>query len=202
LGAELSLNKTHVSPDTYEFAKRWIQGSREITGTPMTGIVENISNPFIVFSNLYDFYKIKKNYYGSNLGLVSLLIYLYKGLNKNLSIKFSNSRFRARIHIFQMSLDIIFGYSTYDSLREFMAVNLTNDLYMIPGPELIHQEIDGVAGKGLGYTVKKGISKIYNIFKDLEKQNFLELEMLEFKETPIFEGIYNYIERYKETCQK
>jgi len=39
LGIEISLNKTHVSNDTYEFAKRWFKGGREITGLPTRGII-------------------------------------------------------------------------------------------------------------------------------------------------------------------
>jgi hypothetical protein len=49
IGVEASVAKTHVSRDTYEFAKRWIHNGKEITGLPMTGIIDNINNPFIVW---------------------------------------------------------------------------------------------------------------------------------------------------------
>jgi len=41
LGVDISVPKTHVSKDTYEFAKRWIKGGREITGIPLRGILNN-----------------------------------------------------------------------------------------------------------------------------------------------------------------
>jgi hypothetical protein len=64
MGVEISVNKTHVSKDTYEFAKRWIRPFRkqEITGVPIKGIVNNIQNPFTVFTILYDYFKIKGNH--------------------------------------------------------------------------------------------------------------------------------------------
>jgi hypothetical protein len=43
LGVELSDAKTHVSDDTFEFAKRWYQAGTEISGFPLSAIV-NITN--------------------------------------------------------------------------------------------------------------------------------------------------------------
>jgi hypothetical protein len=40
LGVEISVQKTHVSKDTYEFAKRWIRpfgNVKELTGIPFKG---------------------------------------------------------------------------------------------------------------------------------------------------------------------
>jgi hypothetical protein len=39
LGVKISVPKTHVSKDTYEFAKRWIRGGKEITGIPLKGVL-------------------------------------------------------------------------------------------------------------------------------------------------------------------
>jgi hypothetical protein len=41
LGVDISVPKTHISKDTYEFAKRWIRKGREITGIPLKGILSN-----------------------------------------------------------------------------------------------------------------------------------------------------------------
>jgi len=59
-GVDLSLAKTHVSCDTYEFAKRWIKGKCELTPLPIRGIVDNIHNPIIVFSIIFDYMRIKE----------------------------------------------------------------------------------------------------------------------------------------------
>jgi hypothetical protein len=83
LGVDISLNKTHVSSDTYEFAKRWIKplDNLELTGLPVKGIFSNYKNPYIVFTILYDFFKIKENVYLSDLSLVSLVTKLYYKLS-------------------------------------------------------------------------------------------------------------------------
>lgn len=44
LGVEISEQKSHVSLDTYEFAKRWIHKGTEITGAPMRALLEIESN--------------------------------------------------------------------------------------------------------------------------------------------------------------
>lgn len=77
MGVETSEAKTHVSLDTYEFAKRWIQGSRELSGLPMRGIVDNIKNPFIVWFILFDYFHIKKNTYFGKPGLDRLVAQFY-----------------------------------------------------------------------------------------------------------------------------
>jgi hypothetical protein len=43
LGVSISEQKTHVSVDTYEFAKRWIQRGTEVTGAPLGSLFEAIT---------------------------------------------------------------------------------------------------------------------------------------------------------------
>jgi len=45
LGVEIQLTKSHVSSDTYEFAKRWFRQGVEITGIPIKGFTENVNRP-------------------------------------------------------------------------------------------------------------------------------------------------------------
>jgi hypothetical protein len=42
LGVDISEMKTHVSDDTYEFAKRWIHAGQEVTGAPLGSLFEAI----------------------------------------------------------------------------------------------------------------------------------------------------------------
>jgi len=42
LGVEISVSKSHVSDDTYEFAKRWIHDGTEVTGAPMGSLFEAV----------------------------------------------------------------------------------------------------------------------------------------------------------------
>lgn len=60
LGVDISEAKTHVSKNTYEFAKRWIQQGVEITGLPLRGITNNINNLVTVISVIIDYlYKVR-----------------------------------------------------------------------------------------------------------------------------------------------
>jgi len=201
LGVDISLHKTHVSEDTYEFAKRWISKGKEITGLPMNGIIENINNPFIVMVNLYDFFKVKRNYLGSTKNLFQIVSSLYKGLNKRF-IKFNNSKFKMKVKIFHASLDFAFGYSTNDSLRELLCLNITNENYVIPNDNLIHQIYDDVIKMGLGRTVEKGIHNLSGISKKIIENKSIVLDDInEINNYPIFKGIINHINRYKETVK-
>lgn len=52
LGVELSEHKSHVSEDTYEFAKRWFHKGMEITPYPVHGVLENQSRHYAVVETL------------------------------------------------------------------------------------------------------------------------------------------------------
>jgi len=203
LGVEISEHKTHVSNDTYEFAKRWISKGQEITGLPMNGIIENINNPFIVMVNLFDFFKVKQNYYSSYLNLSDVVFRLYKGLNKELGKKFSNSRFKMKVKIFHESLNFSFGYSTNDSLREILCYNITNDYYVIPNNNLIHHVYDDVIKMGLGKSIENSLSNLFSLStKIIGKKDQLNLEDInEIRNYPVFKGIVNHIDRFKETVR-
>jgi len=71
LGVDISEQKTHVSKNTYEFAKRWIRPleNKEITGIPLKGIISNYRNPIVVYTILYDYFKLKNNQYFSYYSL-------------------------------------------------------------------------------------------------------------------------------------
>jgi hypothetical protein len=72
LGVDISVHKTHVSRNTYEFAKRWIQRGVEISPLPLKGILHNKRNLHVVFLQLYNYLKkVNTNYRGSCLELIS-----------------------------------------------------------------------------------------------------------------------------------
>lgn len=67
LGVEISTQKTHVSEDTYEFAKRWICAGVEVTGAP--------------FGSLFDALRIKRDAPGGDVIPTSLIKYVsYYGI--------------------------------------------------------------------------------------------------------------------------
>jgi len=54
LGVDISEAKSHVSKDTFEFAKRWFHKGIEISPFPINGIIENMSNPHGLALELYN----------------------------------------------------------------------------------------------------------------------------------------------------
>lgn len=54
LGVEISPSKSHVSIDTYEFAKRWFRNGIEVSPIPISGFVSNYGNPKLLYSQILD----------------------------------------------------------------------------------------------------------------------------------------------------
>jgi len=210
LGAELSISKTHVSPDTYEFAKRWFCGDEEITGVPTNGIVNNYKNPFVVLVILYDYFKVKNNYYGSHKDLVAVTLSLYRVLSKKLGVKFQNSKFKGKLQTFRTALDHLFGYATYDSMRSMLANNIKNELYMLPTIQAMHQEIDGIVNIGMVGSIRNGSNSLQSLFKSIINLNTEENDSTyyhfedanELRFYPILDGLIGYVKRYNEALEK
>jgi hypothetical protein len=210
LGVEVSLNKTHVSKDTYEFAKRWIKPytKTEVTGIPLKGIIHNFKNPFVVFIILYDYFKIKNNLYTSKLNLVDLLHRLYFkfgidknkriniSVNKNTKLIFLNlSRSKLKmIKALSLSLDIDFGYYNYDKLRNLFAILVTNESYPLPGEGVALLEYKRILSQGMAGIVGKINNSIINN-PDLLLNKFDVIDKNELSDNPIFISIYNTIVR-------
>lgn len=98
MGVELSLAKTHVSSDTYEFAKRWIQvreeAVAEISPLPISGIIENLYNPLTVYTIFFNYSFMKGNFLPYRTTLKEFIKDLYKDLKV---IKHSSLTFRKRV---------------------------------------------------------------------------------------------------------
>jgi hypothetical protein len=201
LGVELSLQKTHVSHDTYEFAKRWIQfrANREITGLPLGGILRNFYNPNIVFTVLYDYFKVKKNFNPSNHSLVSMInslyfkIFLIRNKKKFFAL---NKKMLNSLRNFSLILDVVFDYYNYDAIRKLFAYNINNPDYMIPDERVALLELKRILSKGL-------VSKILEMNRRIimspqvlfEKFNVEDRNVL--TNSPIFLAIFNTMSRMK-----
>nr|UPW42227.1 MAG: putative RNA dependent RNA polymerase [Xinjiang mito-like virus 72] len=206
LGVELSPSKTHVSKNTYEFAKRWFQDGKEITGLPMRGIVQNVLNPFIVYIILFDFFKVKGNLYMGTGNLVSSLSRFYRGLKlwNGKKIISLSLRFMPRLKLYSAMLDFSFGFGTNEQYRQILgSCTVNNGDYNIPGPKEILTEMVRVLGLGLGSVVSANISKSMSIFDKIisRKADFNITDANEFKDVPIFTGIKNQVERYLQLVQ-
>lgn len=145
IGVELSMAKTHCSKDSYEFAKRWINArdGYEYTGFPIRGIINNIFNPYLVFTIVFDHLILKKNY-SPIYSLLSFMIDLYKGLplikftassrekTKDGKTIFKKSRsetvllniqrkYFKRLSLHYFSLKYIFGMLGHEQIRIFLS---------------------------------------------------------------------------------
>nr|QHD64818.1 RdRp [Erysiphe necator associated mitovirus 7] len=194
LGVELSDNKTHVSNDTYEFAKRWIKPLQnvEITGLPLKGILSNWKNPFIVFTIIYDYYKIKGNLFMSNYSLVMMVKRFYHKLligKQNHSL--SKSTYN-KLKNFSLALDINFNFISYDKIRLLFCQKCKNDIYMIPTEGVALLEYRRILSDGLASVVAKFNNGIINNPKMLlNKFEIEDKNILRF--FPVFVAVRNVI---------
>jgi len=212
LGVDISLNKTHVSVDTYEFAKRWIRPKDkwELTGLPVKGIFSNYNNPFIVFTILYDYFKIKENNYFSKLTLVNLVVKLYyklsipsltkkgtfnkvngKLLYQYLSI---NRKTYNKLQNYSLALDINFGIFSYEKLRRLFCNLITNDNYVIPDGKVALLEYKRILLSGMANVVgnmNKNILMLPSEFLD----RFPEQDKNNLAVHPLFISVYNCLNK-------
>lgn len=217
LGVELSVSKTHVSKDTYEFAKRWFNQGVEVTGLPIKGIVNNVHNTAIVYTSLFDYFVIKKNVYTYSGNLVSLVCEFYKGLKlfqtksrKRLvsgkprtvtvtkSYYLSVGRIRSKLEYFAFTLRSCFGLLTYDEMRNRFAIaSASNSFYVVPGPEVVLSELDRVLDRGLSKVVSGSLRGVMSLYeKIVDKSAMLQVETLnDLRLLPVFNGIKNHIDR-------
>jgi hypothetical protein len=212
LGVDISLSKTHVSKDTYEFAKRWFKSGIEITGLPSRGIISNFRSPNIVFTILYDFYKIKNNIYTSSYSLVGSMCKLYSSFyligkdSKKIVIRF-NDKIRNSLRDFNTVLDWSFGYENDQSLRQLFARKLyLDEEYRIPATI---KSLNTIIGIGLKSKIVEQISTLDNLKASFNKMDFkvndpfrgahIKLHLV----WPLYNGVRNEIQHlFKEYNRK
>jgi len=196
LGVDISEAKTHVSKDTYEFAKRWIKGRKELTGLPLRGILNNVKNPFIVYNNLFD-YVWKGNYVQWRGTLEGLVCNMYRG-TKFLSKKFNLRRLKSDIKIHAFSLRFSLGIATDEEIRRTM-LGYSPDWHSVPWdprPEFIR-----VVSQGLEKAASDSLGRVYGIFDNYIKYFKDQLKLSDLnvlKDHPIFIGVWNHVSNTKE----
>nr|WLK77423.1 RNA-dependent RNA polymerase [Suillus luteus mitovirus 6] len=209
LGVSISAQKTHVSKDTYEFAKRWMRpkDSVELTGLPLNGLINNIKNPQIVASILYDYFIIKRNPFFSKLSLSKLVVNIYFSLpyysfnKKSKKVKkiflTLNRRDRNRIWTFITSLNITFNYN-YDTLRNLLGVKIKSDSYMLPNAKEALLEYKRILTRGAAeYIMDLNRSTLALPSKLIDK--FEVEDKNELVNYPIFTSISNTMHNLKDS---
>jgi len=127
LGVDISESKTHVSVDTYEFAKRWIRNGKELSGLSLKGILNNIKNTHLVYMNIFNY--ILRNPHLS-VDLLGLMGTIYGGLKVGSRCK-SRKTIIKSLYDFHHSIRHSFGLLTYDELRSYMCRKFNFDVFNI-----------------------------------------------------------------------
>lgn len=208
LGVDISPHKTHVSNDTYEFAKRWIRwtpldGFKEISPLPLKGIGTNIDNPFIVFTILFDYFIVKRNSYLSSSNLVSLVVRLYNNLSFKYFVKgklqkkvtFNSTYLRAKLNMLELSMRFSLDLITDTQIRFYLCKVMGNhDWYPIPNDStILKREFLRVLGISIYPAIMEGMSNLSKL-----KRRSMQYWALAFNQPskldvfPLFHAINNW----------
>lgn len=190
LGVEISKQKTHKSNGTYEFAKRWIHHGSEISGLPLKGIFNNITNIKVVFLNIYN-YSLRIPF-SPNIKLLELVSSLYDNIKIGKRRYTSSSVFRL-LYDFNTSIRVAFNRATYDEVRHYFAYKCRlNDQFVFPTEGEFPSFMKRFLSVGLVGAAFQANSEAINIAKGLKKKLLEPLEDINYLSNhPLFIGVYN-----------
>lgn len=193
-GVDISHAKTHVSRDTYEFAKRWIQNGREITGLSLRGILINIKHVHVVYMNLFNY--INRVPY-LDINLLDAMGSIYKGLIIGKRVKSSNSIIK-QLYDFHHSIRYSFGLISYQELRNYLIVKFPIDEYTPWSEKLIHSKLNEILSTGVVKQAKVFTTKLLKqSFKLEDATNNKDL----LKSWPLSMGFVNHIDNLRDIME-
>jgi len=166
LGVDCSPSKSHISPNTYEFAKRWFQDGIEISPIPYKGFVLNWDKPILLFQ---DILSLVYNNRGpkSVINSVSLGIDLLRRLGYTRSqVKHYSSMFEDIRFTYRATLE----YPDYELIRNFLCKSSSRNEYIIPFSEatLLNEfnRTSSMVVSGMVMSISNNLSKYYSVFKE------------------------------------
>lgn len=197
-GVDISMQKTHISRNMYEFAKRWIKSGVEVTGVPLKGILSNWANVQVVFLELFTY--IQRNPI-NRIPTIDLTCLLYKGIPFNNRTK-SSRAIRALLYDFNQALRHNFGLATYDELRSYWAAKTRNHISMVPGqrvlPSLLRATLSTALLKNaamsrldIHYSIRN-FNAYFNLLIRAQDDDYLCDKEL-FQQFALFSGFRNHI---------
>ncbi|BAQ36630.1 RNA-dependent RNA polymerase [Fusarium coeruleum mitovirus 1] len=206
MGVDISMPKTHISKDTYEFAKRWIKDGKEISGIPLKGLINNIKHLKIVYTIIND-YLIKVP---SNVSLSSWLIFekIFVGFpiySKNTSVKrYISRKYIRSLKDFALSVRFSMGLTTPYELRQYLSQmwidESKTEFKAIPNENIIRQYFEGILVNGLADQAKKTILQINDQLYSFEKLEQKERKSLVY--SGVIFGLMNRLTKLEEQCTK
>jgi len=170
-GVAISMHKTHISKDTYEFAKRWICNGKEITGIPLKGIISNWDKPQVIYLEIFNYLQRIPISSATSLNLVCTL---YNGLKWRKKRIYSFHSMERYLYDFSFAIRYTFEKVTYDELRSFISHKLKSSESMVPTEKVVPSFLKGLFGVGLAKEAATSKSKIFQSMKAFNKY-FLNL---------------------------
>jgi hypothetical protein len=193
LGVDISEAKSHVSKDTYEFAKRWIRKGIEISPLPLKGILNNINNPQVVLQQLMNY--IIRSRMPINCSVLELIEELYNKIKINGRF-FTKSSINQLCYKFYYSYKYSLGLASNEEMRVFFMRYLPEHI-PVPRSELIPDFIRELLIGSLSSEVEKlstSASQTFKKFIDYYKSKKLgDIGMLRYH--PFTHALYHQLNR-------
>lgn len=194
LGVEISVAKTHVSKDTYEFAKRWFQGGIEITGVPLKGILSQWKNMGVVYDTVFNYCQ---RTLVQPLPMLDLMVELYRGMKLRNRI-WSRSTILKALYDFHYAMRFTHGLCTYDELRSYICTKVPDDL-VVPPANVIPHWMRQVLSEGLVVEASKVTREVLMANERLEnKLKTINSNLNLFGDYPLVHGYVNHLRTMKD----
>nr|UEP19801.1 RNA-dependent RNA polymerase [Sclerotinia sclerotiorum mitovirus 41] len=200
LGVDISSAKTHVSKNTYEFAKRWVNKGLEITGLPLRGIASNTNNLPVVVKQLVSYmYSNATHWRGSTTELV---LSVFKGIKirgRFISHSSLKSQVEDIVFVIRQSLKL----NSYEEIRRYLLGKIKLEELIIPKEDQVHSVIRGILCLGLVEAVEESASELNRFYKRFEsKFQVGDFDLSLLKRHPMVLAVYNKILHMKRTLMK
>jgi hypothetical protein len=165
LGVDCSPSKSHISVDTYEFAKRWFRNGIEISPIPLKGFLANRLNPALLFQDILDLVYANRGprsyIHSVELGIDLLRRFSYtRSQLRYYSQMFSDLRFTYRVTMKEPDLQL---------LRNFLGNATKFNEYILPFDEatllIEFNRTSSLVVNGMVMTVCNTLSKYYKNFE-------------------------------------
>jgi hypothetical protein len=194
LGVEISSAKTHVSKDTYEFAKRWFQGGVEISGVPLKGILSQWKNMGVVYDTIFNYCR---RTLVQPIPMMDLMVELYRGMKLRNRI-WSRSTIHKALYDFHYAMRFTHGLCTYDELRSYICTKVPDDLVVPPANVILHW-MKQLLSEGLVGEASKVTREVLMANERLEnKLKTINDDLNLFGDYPLVHGYVNHLRSMKE----
>jgi len=205
MGVGISSAKTHVSKDTYEFAKRWINNGIEVSGLPMKGIISNYKNLRVVYSQILNY--VMKIPHVKLLSSYQIFLSVFNKFpvynSKGKIVRYYSLKYLQRLKSFTESVRFSFGVLTPSEMREiltrYQSHSEEGEFSSIPNENLIPNYFKGILINGLADSVLNTLKDINRQLDSFERLN--PDERLHLTYSGVMYGLKNRIENLQKMAE-